>query len=193
MRLVANYELLHALAGCGRRCAILFAQGREAFPLDTGMVLPDTVLGVRIYMEIVHSLSGFSRPPSAHSRSEYRTESTMKLGSPSFTGVLVVALRTRVCGMETDSVWISSSPHCCVKSVIACREEFLGLLGRSRFEQTVCGITHTVEMQRPVQRATGRAIEQHCCAKVVTARRVEFGPAGAHSHSHSRFQSNSVG
>ena len=69
-------------------------------------------------------LSGFSRPPSAHSRSECGTESTMEMASPSFTGVLPVALRNRVCGMATDSVWISSSQQCCIRAVVARREEF---------------------------------------------------------------------
>ena len=49
----------------------------------------------------------------------------MKMASPSFTGVLPVALRNRVCGTVTDSVWISSSQQCCIRAVIARREEFL--------------------------------------------------------------------
>ena len=64
-------------------------------------------------------------------------KSTMKLASPSFTGVLQVAVRTRVCGTETDCV------HCCIKSVVACREEFGVLLFSSRFKSRCFGDSGT--------------------------------------------------
>ena len=149
----SRLRFLHALAGCGRRCATLFEQGREAFPLDTERACHQLPFSEQEFLWKLLISPGFSRPPSAHSRSEYRTERRMKLASPSSTGVLPVVLRTRVCGMVTDSVWISNSLQCCIKVVIACREEFLAC-------SAVQGLNrqHTVAMQRPVQRATGRAI-----------------------------------
>ena len=51
---------------------------------------------------------------------DLEAKSTMKLASPSFTGVLPVAVRTRVCGMQTDIV------HCCFRSVIASRDPVCG-------------------------------------------------------------------
>ena len=64
--------------------------------------------------------------------------------------VLHARISEQQCGTETDSIWISSSRHCWMKIVVACREEF-GLAGCSRFEQTVYVFADTVAMQRPVR------------------------------------------
>ena len=99
MRLFANYGLLHAFCGlwASLRHPCLHRAERRFHSTQDG------VTGASIHTETAPQSQVFSRRPSAHSRSEFRTESTMKLVSPSFTGVLPVALRTRVCGMVTDS------------------------------------------------------------------------------------------
>ena len=55
--------------------------------LDTEMVSPVPVFGARVCMD-----SGFSRLPSAHSRCEYRSESSMKLAAQWFTKVLLSSM-----------------------------------------------------------------------------------------------------
>ena len=91
------FSLLHALAGCGRRCATLFLRcicPREGHARQT----------VRSQRRQSASVAGHCHCPcqcaswdvlgdpscllSAHSRCGSRCERTMKLASPSFTGVL---------------------------------------------------------------------------------------------------------
>ena len=78
--------LAYALAGCGRRCATLFAQG-NAFPPDTVRVSQTRVQSNRLCREVALSLK-FSCLHSARSRCQYRSERPMKLASPSFKGLL---------------------------------------------------------------------------------------------------------
>ena len=101
-----DFPIVYAIASCGCRCATLFAQSNGAFPDG----VTRSLFGATVWWRLLN-LSGVSR-----------SEGHMKLASPSFTGVLPVAVRTRVCGMDTDSVLF------CIKSVIACREEFGVLL-----------------------------------------------------------------
>ena len=74
-----DHERFPALAGCGRRCATMFAWGERRFPLDTELRFRVT--------RFVWRLPSFSRPsrlPSTHRKCGSRSESSMK-PSTSFT------------------------------------------------------------------------------------------------------------
>ena len=77
--------LLHALAGCGRRCDTLILGGNGVFPLDT-----EGVASSRPEQLCVEFL------PSAHSTCKSRGETTVRLASISFTRVLRSSPRVNV-------------------------------------------------------------------------------------------------